>query len=93
MSEEHLRYLCDKNEPGRGVLPVMGNRAQPLAAIYPVEARVEFVNALSGADFSMQTLTNQLVKMGALRAIRVSQEEQRFYRNLNEPDDLDDRPG
>jgi molybdopterin-guanine dinucleotide biosynthesis protein A len=93
MSEDHLRYLCDKNEPGRGVLPVMGNRAQPLAAIYPVEARVEFVNALSGADFSMQTLTNQLVKMGALRAIRVSQEEQRFYRNLNEPDDLDDRPG
>jgi hypothetical protein len=31
--------------------------------------------------------------MGKLRVIRVSQEEQRFYRNLNEPDDLDDRPG
>jgi molybdopterin-guanine dinucleotide biosynthesis protein A len=91
MNEDHLRYLCDKIEPGRGVLPMMGNRAEPLAAIYPVEARVEFVNALSGADFSMQTLTNQLVKMGALRAIRMSQQEQRFYRNLNEPDDWDDR--
>jgi molybdopterin-guanine dinucleotide biosynthesis protein A len=92
MDEKHLRYLCDKIEPDCGVLPMMGNRAQPLAAIYPVEARVEFVNALSGADFAMQTLANQLVKMGTLRAIRVSQEEQCFYRNLNEPDDLDDRP-
>ena len=93
MNEDHLRYLCEKMEPGRGVLPMISNRAEPLAAIYPVEARVDFVNALSGADFSMQMLTNQLVKMGRLCAIRVSEEEQRFYRNLNEPDDLDDRPG
>jgi molybdopterin-guanine dinucleotide biosynthesis protein A len=93
MDEKRLRYLCDKIEPRRGVLPMMGNRAQPLAAIYPVEACVEFVNALSGADFSMQTLTNQLVKMGKLHVVRVSQEEQRFYRNLNDPEDLDDLPG
>jgi molybdenum cofactor guanylyltransferase len=93
MNEGHLRYLCDKIEPSRGVLPMIGNRAEPLAAIYPVEARVDFVNALSGVDFSMQTLTNQLVKMGALRVIRVSEEEQPFYRNLNEPADLADRPG
>jgi molybdopterin-guanine dinucleotide biosynthesis protein A len=91
MNEDHLRYLCDKIEPGRGVLPTIGNRAEPLAAIYPVEARVDFINALSGVDFSLQTLTNQLVKMGALRVIRVSEEEQLFYRNLNEPDDLHDQ--
>jgi len=29
--------------------------------------------------------------MGALRVIRVSEEEQLFYRNLNEPDDLHDQ--
>jgi molybdopterin-guanine dinucleotide biosynthesis protein A len=93
MNEGHLRYLCDKVEPGRGVLPMIGNRAEPLAAIYPVEARVDFVNALSGVDFSMQTLSNQLVEMDRLRVLRVSEEEQLFYRNLNEPDDLDDRLG
>jgi molybdopterin-guanine dinucleotide biosynthesis protein A len=93
MNEDHLRYLCDKIEPGRGVLPMIGKRAEPLAAIYPIEARVDFIKALSGDDFSMQTLTNQLVKMGMLRVIRVTEEEQRFYRNLNKPDDLDDRPG
>jgi molybdenum cofactor guanylyltransferase len=93
MNEDHLRYLCDKIEPGRGVLPMIGNQLEPLAAIYPLEARVDFVNALSGVDFSMQTLTNHLVKIGRLRVIRVSEEEQRFYRNLNEPDDLDGLPG
>jgi molybdopterin-guanine dinucleotide biosynthesis protein A len=93
MNEDHLRYLCDKIEPDRGVLPVIGDRAEPLAAIYPVEARIDFVHALSGVDFSMQTLTNQLVKIGMLRVIRVSKEEQLFYQNLNEPADLADRPG
>jgi molybdopterin-guanine dinucleotide biosynthesis protein A len=91
MNEDHLRYLCQKIEPARGVLPMIGNRAEPLAAIYPVQARVDFVNALSGVDFSMQMLTNQFVKMDRLRVIRVSKEQQPFYRNLNEPDDLDDR--
>ena len=43
MNEEHLRSLCGEIEPGRGVLPMIGDRAEPLAAIYPVEARVDFV--------------------------------------------------
>jgi molybdopterin-guanine dinucleotide biosynthesis protein A len=93
MNEKHLRYLCDQIEPGRGVLSMIGDRAEPLAAIYPIEARVDFIKALSRVDFSMQTLINQLVKMGILRVIRVTEEQQRFYRNLNKPDDLDDRPG
>jgi molybdenum cofactor guanylyltransferase len=91
MNEGHLRYLCDQIEPGRGVLPMIGNRAEPLATIYPVEARVDFLNALSGNDFSLQTLTNQLVKTGRLRVIRVSEAAELFYRNLNRLDDLDDR--
>jgi molybdopterin-guanine dinucleotide biosynthesis protein A len=90
MNEGHLHYLGGEIEPGCGVLPMIGDRAEPLAAIYPVEARTHFVNALSGVDFSMQTLTNQLVKISRLRVIRVSEEEQQFYRNLNEPDDLGD---
>jgi molybdopterin-guanine dinucleotide biosynthesis protein A len=93
MNEDHLRYLWDRIEPGRGVLPMIDNRAEPLVAIYPVEAHVDFGDALSGTDFSLQTLTNQLVKIGKLHVIRVSEEEQRFYWNLNEHNDLDQRPG
>ena len=89
MSEEHLRYLCNGIRPGRGVLPMIGSRAEPLTAIYPAETYDMFVDTLSGADFSMQTLTNQLVKIGMLRVVRVPKKEQKFYRNLNEPGDLD----
>ena len=88
MNEEHLRSLCRQIHPGRGVLQVIGNRAEPLAAIYPVEAHVDFVAALSGADFSMQALTARLVETGKLRAVQVSKDDEGFYRNLNEPADF-----
>jgi molybdenum cofactor guanylyltransferase len=90
MNEGHLRAFCDQIHPGSGVLAMIGDRAEPLAAIYPIQAYDRFAAALSGVDFSMQTLTNQLVKMGRLHVIQVSQKEQRFYRNLNEPDDFGD---
>lgn len=89
MKEGHLSALCEQIHPACGVLPMIGDRAEPLAAIYPVEAHIEFVKALSAADFSMQTLTNQLVEMGRLRVVRVSKRERKFYWNLNEPVDLD----
>src|ERR687892_190853 len=50
-----------------------------------------FVSA--GNDFSLQALTNQLVKTGKLRAVRVPEEEQRCYWNFNEPADMYDQPG
>ncbi len=89
MNEEHLRYLCNAIGPRRGVLPMIGGRAEPVAAVYPTEAYDVFAATLSGADFSMQTLTNRLVKMDRLRVVRVPEREQKFYRNLNEPCDLD----
>jgi molybdopterin-guanine dinucleotide biosynthesis protein A len=88
MNEAHLHYLRDKIDPGCGVLPMMGNRAEPLAAIYPIEARVDFFTALSGTDYSMRTLTHRLVKMGRLRVVPVSKENEPFYQNLNEPGDI-----
>jgi molybdenum cofactor guanylyltransferase len=88
MSEGHLRFLYSEIQPGCGVLPMIGNLAEPLAAIYPIEARVDLISALSGNDFSLQTLTNQLLKRGKLQVIRVSEKEQRCYRNLNEPGDM-----
>ena len=89
MNEKHLRCLCDQIAPGCGVLPMTGDRAEPLAAIYPVEARVDFLTALSGTDFSMQTLTTRLAETGKLRVVQISEDEKGLYRNLNEPADFD----
>jgi molybdopterin-guanine dinucleotide biosynthesis protein A len=89
MSEDYLRAIGNEIEPGCGVLPMIGGRAEPLAAIYPANAHVDLVEALSGIEFSLQTLTNKLVKTGKLRALNVAKEEEALFRNLNEPTDLD----
>jgi molybdenum cofactor guanylyltransferase len=88
MTEKYLRFLCAQIEPGRGVLPKIDNRAEPLAGIYPLEVEVDLRSALSGIDFSLQTLTSGLVEAGKLRAIPVSDEARKLFLSLNEPADL-----
>ncbi len=88
MTKSYLGNLCEKVEPGRGVVPLIENRAEPLAAIYPREARDEVVQALSGSDFSLQSVVGKLVADGKLQPIRVPEEENALFQNLNEPGDL-----
>ena len=89
MSSEYLEFLCAQIEPGRGVLAKIGDRAEPLAAIYPREAAIETAKALAGTDFSLQSLACDLVAVGKLRAISVTQQEEKFFRNMNELADLE----
>jgi molybdenum cofactor guanylyltransferase len=88
MSENYLRYLCDQIEASLGVLPKIVSRAEPLAAIYPREASVDFQSALAGANFSLQTLVRDLIQAGKLRAIPVTEREKKLFLNANEPSDL-----
>ena len=88
MTESYLRSLCERVERGVGVIPLIENRAEPLAAIYPRDAHDDVVDALSGSDFSLQSLVGKLIAAGKLQAIQVSEEEKTFFRNLNEPGDL-----
>jgi len=88
MTQEYLKFLCDQIGPGRGVLPKIDNRAEPLAAIYPREVDVDLRSALSGVDFSLQSLTSRLVEAGKLRTITVSEEARGRFFNVNKPADL-----
>jgi molybdenum cofactor guanylyltransferase len=89
MSENYLRLICNLIEPGRGVLPMIGNCAEPLVAIYPKSAGTDFIVALSGSDFSLQSLTKKLVEAGKLSLLNVLEEEGKFFRNLNNLSDFD----
>ena len=91
MTEEYLRRICEQARPGQGAVPTIGDRAEPLAAIYPREAKDDFDRALSGNDFSLQSLIRDLIAHGKLRPIEVLVQEQALFRNLNEPQDLADR--
>ncbi len=88
MSQTYLRYLCNQIEATVGVLPKIDNRAEPLAAIYPREASVDFQRALSGADFSLQTLVCDLIEAGKLREIPVTEQEKKLFLNVNALSDL-----
>jgi molybdopterin-guanine dinucleotide biosynthesis protein A len=90
MNAGFLRALCHNIAPGRGVLPFVKNRAEPLAAIYPAEIHSDLIAALSGTDFSLQTLTKRLVRTERLRIIRIRPEEEKLFRNINNWADLRD---
>jgi molybdenum cofactor guanylyltransferase len=88
MSEKYLRFLCLEIGPGCGVVPTLDNRFEPLAAIYPREALDTFQRALTGTDFSLQTVAARLVTAGTLKAIPVLTSQQKLFRNINEIGDL-----
>ena len=88
MTENYLCSLCQLIEPDRGVVPTIGDRAEPLAAIYPKCAESDFITALSSADVSLQSLTKKLVALNKLSLFGVSKADEKLFRNLNEPGDF-----
>ncbi len=88
MTENFLRSLCDVLKPSHGVVPMIGDRAEPLAAIYPKAANGDLIAALSGSDFSLQLLAKRLIAAGKLRLVSVSKNEENCLRNFNRPGDF-----
>jgi molybdopterin-guanine dinucleotide biosynthesis protein A len=90
VTREQLRLLCGLVTEGSGVVPMIGERMEPLAAIYPREAAPDFLAALAGTDFSLQRLISKLVAAGKMRTFLVPEQDQRLYLSLNEPNDLNE---
>ena len=88
MSNEYLEFLCTQIQPGRGVVPKIGDRAEPLAAIYPREAAIEISKALASTNFSLQSLTCDLLAAGKLREVFVSGPQIELFLNVNLPADM-----
>ena len=91
MTENYLRSICDVIEPGRGAVAKTGNRAEPLAAVYPREAEADFRTALAGPDLSLQNVIRHLVTCGKLLEISVTEQERSLFRNVNNASDVDAR--
>lgn len=88
MTEEYLNFLCGQIQPRCGVIAKIDERYEPLATIYPHEALANVQSALSGEDFSLQTLTRRLVADGKLQVVFVASQERKLFVNMNEPADL-----
>jgi len=83
-----LQDLCYRANAGCGVVPTIGERAEPLAALYPVEAYADFTAAMTGNDWSLQPLVRRLADEGKVQLVNVAEAEAELYRSLNEPPDL-----
>jgi molybdopterin-guanine dinucleotide biosynthesis protein A len=88
MTSGQLDVLCELATEGRGVVPVIGERTEPLAAIYPAEASVDFAAALAGTDFSLQGIIRKLAADEKVRLYAVPVKDEHLYRSVNEPSDF-----
>ena len=88
MNEKYLRRVSEQCESGLGVVPMIGDRAEPLVAVYSRDTAREFKQALNSDDFSLQPLIRRLIEAGKLNPIKVAPDESSLFRNLNSPQDL-----
>lgn len=88
MTQLFLRCLCKRIDTACGVVPKIGDRYEPLAAIYPQEAATDVRNALAGTDFSLQSAVHGLVNAGKLQTLHLAAKEKKLFLNVNKPSDL-----
>jgi len=86
MTAGEMGRLLELASQGHGVVPIIGDRAEALAAIYPAEAAKDFEEALVGSDFSLQTVVRKLAEAGKVRLWAVP--DANLYRSVNEPSDV-----
>ena len=88
MNGEQMRELLSQATADAGVVPITGQQAEPLAAIYPAQAAADFVTALSGSDFSLQRIVRRLSENGKVRLLAIAETKAHLYRSVNAPDDF-----
>jgi len=91
MTTEQMRLLVDLATTGCGVVPAIGERVEPLAAIYSRESAPNFAETLAGRDFSLQGLIRQLDAADKIRLFPVPEKDEHLYRSVNEPGDFKER--
>lgn len=88
MIRGELGRLLERASEGCGVVPIIGDRAEPLAAIYPAEAAADFQTALAARDFSLQTVVRKLAAVDKVKLWPVQDVDANLYRSVNEPSDI-----
>ena len=80
-----LAKLCS---PGIGVVARTRAGYEPLAAIYPCEARAEAATRLAQGEFALQKFVTTLVRSRRMRVLRLNSAETRLLANWNTPEDV-----
>lgn len=88
MTAGFLKNLSGMTDRHTGIVPQIGERYEPLAAIYPREALPSVKDQLfAKKDNSLQELLRVLIGSGLMRSFSVPSSELNLFRNLNFPSD------
>ena len=88
MTSVFLTRLCHLCRPGCGAIALVEDRAEPLAAVYPREAKSELTAAISRKEFALQPIIRALLDSKLMLPITIRAHDARLFRNLNEPSDV-----
>lgn len=89
LTEDFLRDLLARAEPGCGVVPRSTRGLEPLAAIYPTLLAAEAQRRLApGEDHSMQGFVRHALADGRLRSVDLAPGLDPVLANWNAPEDL-----
>ena len=88
MTDGFLRTLLAGAGPGCGVVPVIGDRFEPLVAVYPRRAHAEAELRLQRGELALQPFVRAGIAAGWLRPYPVDAEAARLFANWNRPEDL-----
>jgi molybdopterin-guanine dinucleotide biosynthesis protein A len=73
---------------GRGVVPVIDGRFEPLAAVYVNGCLALAEECLVNQQWSMQGLVERCVAAGLMRTLEVGELDRGYFRNVNTPEEL-----
>lgn len=79
--------LAEVARTGRGVVPVLGVRWEPLAAVYPVAALPIARELLGEGHLALATFIEAVRDAGLLDAVVVDEGSRALFENLNTPED------
>jgi molybdopterin-guanine dinucleotide biosynthesis protein A len=88
MTAEELSRSLEFATEYCGAVPIIGGRAEPLAAVYSAEAIADFRGALAGSDFSLQSIVWKLAAAGKVTLRSVPEADAYLYQNWNQKGDV-----
>jgi molybdopterin-guanine dinucleotide biosynthesis protein A len=90
MTSAFLKELIQSADAGFGAVPKIGERYEPLAALYPTASLALAEDCLARAELALQAFVSRAVADGLVRERVVEAHEHRIFFNLNTPGDLTD---
>ncbi len=88
MTTSMLQKIIANTDEKMGAVAVYEGFYEPLAAIYPIEAKSYFTHFLNNDNNSLQFIIKHLIRDGFMSEINIHHDERVYFQNANTPEML-----